>query len=303
MNLISSSAALFLLYGSWPGRRAPRARALRWPEVLASMPHPSGAELPSLIEKLRRSGLRDEAALLADSGLHCEAAEQFQSIVSLGWMPIPVNAPGYPPRLRSRLRSAAPPLLWLKGELPRNRPWVSIIGSRKLRPIESSFAKEAGWLSAAEGFQVLSGGARGADWMAVCGSVDAGGYGMHLLPGGTPRRPPPASAIVCESPWLPEFDRHLALRRNRWIYAASAVSVVVASRFKEGGSWHGAIAARRERLDRIVVFCSASPSAGNAALARLGVPSVDSLIAFRSVLRSLEPEAHQPILTERGEVS
>lgn len=59
-----------------------------------------------------------------------------------------------------------------------------------------------------------------------------------------------------------------AMERNRLIYAAATDSVVIGPRFREGGSWHGALDALRHRWSRVWVFEDGSP--GSQGLVALG---------------------------------
>lgn len=44
------------------------------------------------------------------------------------------------------------------------------------------------------------------------------------------------------------------MARNALIYAAAEFAVAIHPRFKEGGTWHGAVEAHRRRLTRIAVL-------------------------------------------------
>jgi predicted Rossmann fold nucleotide-binding protein DprA/Smf involved in DNA uptake len=91
-------------------------------------------------------------------------------------------------------------------------------------------------------------------------------------------------ALFSTDPDAPAFDRVDALTRNKWIYAASEHTIVIASRFGEGGSWAGAIAAMKAKLGNIIVYMAPQPSSGNEALAKLGARPVYSLPELRAAL-------------------
>ncbi len=50
------------------------------------------------------------------------------------------------------------------------------------------------------------------------------------------------------------FSTALAMHRNRLLYSAAVLAIVIDPRFKAGGSWHGAVLALRQRLCRVCVF-------------------------------------------------
>jgi predicted Rossmann fold nucleotide-binding protein DprA/Smf involved in DNA uptake len=130
---------------------------------------------------------------------------------------------------------------------------------------------------------VFSGGAAGADSFGAIGAARRGGAAAHFLPGGCPEPFGPV-ALFTPNPDAPAFDRVQALTRNKWVYAAAEATIVVASRFGEGGSWAGAIAAMRARLGRVIVFLSDMPSSGNEALAKLGATPLRSADELREVM-------------------
>ncbi len=240
---------------------------------------------------LRAQGFWEAAALCGSNDLWAEAAQVVSDAAAAGWKPLAPGCEGYPVRLHTVLGRLAPPLIWLKGSHPEMRRLAAVVGSRRLRPAESRAAFEAGALLARLGFGVISGGAAGSDSMGVLGAVSAGGFGAHFLPGSACRRSLRCSALFCESPWSPRFDRIAALRRNRWIYAASEAAVVISSRLGEGGSWHGAVAARREKLSRVLIHLASPPSEGNAALAKLGMEAFED---EAGLMRALEREPAEP---------
>ncbi|MGI8923795.1 MAG: DNA-processing protein DprA [Fimbriimonadales bacterium] len=222
---------------------------------------------------------------MEDAGLRASASGAFRDRLRGGWKPLLASSPLMPPRLRSSLGHSCPPVLWLRGSAMRLRqPGVGIVGSRTLSVDEARFASEAGALLARMGATVFSGGAAGSDSFGVAGAVRAGGYGVHFLPGGEPRRYP-EGCLLSRFPEAPEFDRIEALIRNRWIYAASDAVILVSSRFGQGGSWAGAISARRSRASPILVFRGKQPSSGNEVLAKLGATSVSSIAELEGALR------------------
>lgn len=83
------------------------------------------------------------------------------------------------------------------------------------------------------------------------------------------------------------------MARNRLIYMGAVLAVVIEPRFKEGGSWHGAVAALRQRLCRVAVYGGASGAQASLALGALGAIRVSDPAGLASVLRAPPP---QPVL-------
>lgn len=224
--------------------------------------------------------------MLEDAALREGAAKYASQKAAEGWTPLAPFSPEYPHKLKHAVR--APQVLWLLGEADGiASQGVAVVGSRQLTPPEARFASEAGSFLARAGLTLFSGGAVGADSFASAGAKSAGGKVFHFLPGGQPLYVEPP--VLSRSPDSPPFDRIEALRRNRWIYSSASAAILVASRFEKGGSWSGAIMARRERLCPVLVFMSDEPSSGNAALAKLGSPQVRSSDELAAALSRAVP--------------
>jgi predicted Rossmann fold nucleotide-binding protein DprA/Smf involved in DNA uptake len=95
----------------------------------------------------------------------------------------------YPKRLRDRLRSSAPPLLYAVGALPiLELPALGIVGSRDPAPGAARAAIEAAEAAAAHGRAVVSGGAKGIDQLALAAAFSAGGSAIGVLADSLERR-------------------------------------------------------------------------------------------------------------------
>ena len=268
--------AYVALYSDWPGRRVATAS----PRSVRALPQEASRD--EAARRLRAIGHGQAASLLEDE----ELLENAQGIIERrafeGWAPVLPN--DMPPALRHEIGSAAPPLLWGYGYGRRfAEPGVGIVGSRMLTPSEARFAAAAGEACAQLGMPVFSGGAAGADSFGAIGAARAGGAAAHFLPGGC-REPFGPVALLTPNPDAPTFDRIEALTRNKWIYAASEATIVVASRFGEGGSWAGAIAAMKARIGRVLVYMGPQPSSGNEALAKLGAMPISCISELRDAL-------------------
>ena len=273
------------LFDTWPGRKSPSLSSRHWPAVLSEL-ELSGQK--GAAYSLRSRGLWEAAALLDDEWLVEEAANIITERSMEGWYPItPFNK--MPPRLFAILGVSCPPLFWARGACDGlERKAAGIVGARHLSCEEAKFASAAGALCAELGYSVFSGGAQGADSFGTAGAKLSGGFAAHFLPGG---KRSCDETILCRSIDAPYFDRLEALARNKWIYAAADSVLVVSSRFNEGGSWAGAIAAKRAKLSDVVVFMAKSPSSGNQALAQLGAKRVSNIEELRAALAKPREES------------
>jgi predicted Rossmann fold nucleotide-binding protein DprA/Smf involved in DNA uptake len=84
------------------------------------------------------------------------------------------------------------------------------------------------------------------------------------------------------------FSSALAMERNALIYAASSHTVIGQARFKEGGTWHGAVHASRSRLSTLLVRKSEDPAMR--ALVALGGVWLESPRELGIALKSNGPQ-------------
>lgn len=164
----------------------------------------------------------------------------------------------YPSLLR---KIAQPPmLLWTRGgTMPRNAPFVAIVGSRRATERGKSLAYKWAYRLAAAGVVVVSGLAKGIDAAAHEGALGAGGYTVAVMGTGIDRVYPGtnrrlAEEISTSGLLLSEFDPGLGARthhfpqRNRIIAGMSHVVIVVEAE-EESGSLITARLAQDEGRD------------------------------------------------------
>lgn len=267
---------------------------------LRGLPGVSGGpvrEWPMVLDALRRGGIEEPPAsrpdayaeLLASSGLWQAAASlrvgyRWQAAVDLLAQGKAFSADDarYPARWRSRA-GASPPALWRRpGRYDPEVPLATVVGSRRLDRAAQAFARRSGEVIADSGLALLSGGAVGADRLAMRGALDHGGRGVELLACGfhhAPRSSAEQWSLVAPGE---EFSTALAMERNLLLYSGSARSLVVHARFRAGGSWHGAVAALRGRVSSVLVR-EAPP----------GEPDADFVAAQRALVAlGARPLAH-----------
>lgn len=253
----------------------------------------SPKEYKSLAQKLLQLG-RQPASLLESGGdllaRECSTVEasRLQELLSRGFLlsqaveqwrsrsiwVISRADPEYPSRLKGRMRSDAPPILYGCGNLDLlETGGLAVVGPRKTQSSLVEYAKNVGELAAQAGMPVVSGGAKGIDSAAMYGVIEAGGYGCEVLAEdlfGTAidsnrRRAIMSKQLLLISAYDPNarFSVRHALQRNKLIYAMADAALVVDSDINKGGTWAGALE-QIERLHYVPLFVRSTdkPSPG-----------------------------------------
>jgi predicted Rossmann fold nucleotide-binding protein DprA/Smf involved in DNA uptake len=187
----------------------------------------------------------------------------------------------HPARLRERLGPDAPPLLFGAGDPALlARGGIAIVGSRDADNAAVNFTDRLATAAAAGDTQVVSGGARGVDQVAMRAAFARGGHVVGALPEGVERRIRDVETrtalgdgrAVLVSPYHPAagFSAGAAMARNKLIYALADVAVVVSSASGTGGTWEGAIEAIKARWVPVLVRDDDFVPDGNRELIRRG---------------------------------
>ncbi|MBS1704393.1 MAG: DNA-processing protein DprA [Armatimonadetes bacterium] len=280
MSAHEGAIALCTIYGRGGPNWVQNPPRYRWAMVLDLM-QSQGLSASGAASALIRKGLHEEAALLRDS----QRLEWAHQCCARGKILTPAH-PGYPLLWRRRLMAQTPPVVFVRGTLPSGTT-VGIVGSRVLNASERKFARTAGASASRNNLTVVSGGANGTDQYAVMACAAAGGATVEIWPYGLGstdaaarlHRPAPTCALSLCADSEP-FSSGMALARNLLIYAMSSQAIVVAARFKTGGSWHGAVDALRRRVTPIWVrqgVADPETQRGAAALVGLGaMPLVEA---------------------------
>ena len=180
--------------------------------------------------------------------------------------------PGYPRRLKERLRQESPPVLYGCGDRTLlDRGGIAVVGSRDATEDDLAFTERLGSDAAGQGLAVVSGGARGVDQRAMLGAVGNEGVAVGVLADSLLRSTTSAKyrkhvasgRLALISPFNPEarFNVGNAMNRNRYIYCLSDAAVVIGSKTGKGGTWSGAI----ENLEAgwVPLWVKRSPDAGS----------------------------------------
>ena len=158
--------------------------------------------------------------------------------------------PEYPRRLKQRLKTDSPPVLFGCGNKALlNEGGVAVIGSRDASDADLIFTDQVGAKAATEGVAVVSGGARGIDETAMLGAMKQGGVVIGVMADSLLKAATSAKwrnglmdgHVVLVSPFYPEagFNAGNAMARNKYIYCLADASLVIRSG-KKGGTITGA---------------------------------------------------------------
>lgn len=194
----------------------------------------------------------------------------------------------YPERLRERLGVRAPALLYGFGERALlNTDGIGVVGSRNLSAAGENVAEELAKAIAQAKRALVSGGARGADMIAMRGAVERGGSVVGVMTHPLTRsmresenRELAEQGRIClTTPFQPDmgFTVANAMARNKIIYALTECTVVVAADLNTGGSWAGATEALRHKFSHVAVWNGEGAGDGNSALVEKGAVAIDDV--------------------------
>ena len=237
----------------------------------------------------------DAAAHVRRLARHGQLAFEVDRLRARGIWVVTIRSDAYPARLRDRLGTAAPPVLFGSGPVALLATGgVAIVGSRDADGAANAFTERLATAASVGGGTVVSGGARGVDVTAMRAAFAAGGSVIGVLPEGVERRLKEASTrsavadgqAVLVSPYHPAaaFSAGAAMGRNKLIYALADVAVVVSSADGSGGTWAGALEAIKGRWVPVLVRDEPGVPSGNRALVAKGaapicaadIPGIDS---------------------------
>ena len=222
----------------------------RWPKVVDAV-LTSCADLAGLPDAMRSFGLWDEAAVLSDPCAVSWALDVCESGRALTFLNV-----AYPRGWTDALGAGAPPCAWVRGSFPA-APAVALVGSRTLSDADRSYVCTAAASLMRAGLTLVSGGAVGTDSVAAGAALLCGGADrcVDVLPYGIDAAAPRDGVCqlsVCEP--RAGFSTGQAMERNALIYAFGRRALVVRPRWRQGGTWHGAVDALRRRLGALGVY-------------------------------------------------
>lgn len=220
----------------------------------------------------RLENLLDRGALL---GLLLEKWQR------AGLWAIARSDPDYPDRLKRRLKFEAPPILFGCGnKMLLKKGGIAVVGSRDATEEDITYTNNLGAEAAAQGYSIVSGGARGVDQSAMLGALECEGTAVGILADSLLRSATSAKYrkylmagdLALVSPFNPEagFNVGNAMARNRSIYCLADTAVVISSTPNKGGTWNGAIEDLEARWVPLWVKQSGGKGSGNPELVKRG---------------------------------
>ena len=170
----------------------------------------------------------------------------------------------YPQGLKKRLKQSAPAIFYGAGNIEMlNKGGLAVVGSRDVSPEEIDYTRQVARTCAAQGMQVVSGGARGVDEASMLGVLEAGGTAVGVLAdsltkaavSGKYRQSIKEGRLTLISAYDPNasFNVGNAIGRNKYIYALADRALVVSAAVGKGGSWTGAVEAL-EKIKNLPIF-------------------------------------------------
>lgn len=196
--------------------------------------------------------------------------------------------PDYPARLKKRLRTDSPALLFGCGNRALlNGGGLAVIGSRNVTDKDLAYSRNLGAMAADTGYSIISGGARGVDEASMLGALEAEGTVIGVLAdnllracsSAKYRKYLMANNLVLISTFYPEagFNAGNAMQRNKYIYCLSDAAMVVQSGMK-GGTWSGAMENLKKQWVPLWVKRTFDKLAGNSAIVKAGAAWVSESI-------------------------
>ncbi|MDZ7926455.1 MAG: DNA-processing protein DprA [Agrobacterium sp.] len=157
---------------------------------------------------------------------------------------------------------------------------MAVVGSRDADDEDLAYTGRLGAEAAAQGYSLVSGGARGVDQSAMLGALESQGTAVGVLADSLLRSATSAKYrkhimsgdLALISPFNPEagFNVGHAMSRNRYIYCLADAAVVISSTRDKGGTWNGAIEDIRAGWVPLWVKPSSDRNSGNRELAQRG---------------------------------
>jgi DNA processing protein len=232
--------ALSLLWTEGAGRKPVRRPPPPDPEA-PDIAGPDPRTLVDLDEVLALLEVPDARAKASD--LRCRAISALEEARTKGIRVVLRGGRDYPHRLESI--PDPPPVLWALGSAGPCQHAVAIVGSRFATPHGLEVGFNLGQGLAGEGFDVVSGLARGVDAAAHRGALSGGGRTIAVLGCGVdvvypPEHGPLAEAVAASgalvsefAPGVPPHGWHFP-RRNRLISGVSLGVVIVEAAERSG---------------------------------------------------------------------
>lgn len=175
----------------------------------------------------------------------------------------------YPSNLLTKLGNNAEPMFYYTGDLTiQKHKFVGYAGARDIDTVDRDWIFKMIKLNMIKKFNIVSGGARGTDSIAVLSGLKNGLFAIEFLAGSIEERMHDSRLstylekgklllFTTVSPFK-KLNRQeyiiSALNRNQFIYAFSSATVVVKAKPNKGGSWAGATHALKHNHCKVYVW-------------------------------------------------
>jgi len=206
--------------------------------------------------------------------------------------------PSYPKAIKGYLKHKSPALFFGVGSIDLlSKHAIGFVGSRDCTNNDIAMTQQYVASANQNGFQIVSGAAKGIDSEAMLASINNGETAIGILSDNLYRASGASqwrsalrnNQLVLISPFHPEasFDKANAMTRNKFIYMLSKLTIVVCSGIK-GGTWEGAQENIKNGWVPLLVSTHATPlqsgnqalilkSNGNASAKSVNPVSIDSI--------------------------
>jgi len=240
---------------------------LRHPEeVLADWPDPKGKISKERIQRLLNRGMAMGVAL-----------EKWQGA---GLWTLTRADSEYPKRLARQLGQNRPAVLFGAGNRSLlNAGGLAMVGSRDITEGDQAYTSQIAKQAANEGMNIVSGGARGVDEIAMKSALEVEGTALGILADGLLKKALSAKwrtyiknrQLCLVSSFYPDagWNTGNAMGRNKYIYCLSDYALVVQSTKGKGGTWAGATENLKNHYTKLFVRSDRN-SDGLEALSKLG---------------------------------
>lgn len=317
----STQVALLLTAPLITGRGQPTPPLLKPSEyfALARLLKAQGRRLGDLVGAASDELIQESSSVVQADRLHDLLSRSFQLAEAVErwrarsiWV-ISRTDSGYPQRFSARFREKAPPVLYGCGDPALlESGGLAVVGSRAADEELLDFAATTGKLAASAGCAVVSGAARGIDQAAMMGALEQGGRAIGVLADKLEqaalrreyRQHMMDSCLTLVTPYDPaaRFQVGLAMQRNKLIYGLADAGLIVATDFRKGGTWAGAIE-QLSTLRLVPVYARVGDvaSAGIKAVVGAGAipwPDIETPGQLAELLVGQQSEAPRPVQTQ-----
>lgn len=193
----------------------------------------------------------------------------------------------YPRKLKKVLKDLAPPVLFYCGNISLlDKDGIGVVGSRKVEEAHIEFTKKLVQQAVSENLIIYSGGAKGIDDISQKEAFLRGGSYVSFLADSLEKKIKNKEVreniesgrvlLITSSKPDAGFQVGLAMNRNKYIYASSKATFVIASDYNKGGTWNGAIQNIRHNWTKTFVKQD-SKSKGIQELIKLGANPIEKI--------------------------